>query len=142
MLHRKRKETKHGAWPICTWLLLNFFPFPVGHPPNPPCSTEFSTNGRRHATLLKLELESEMGRGTCFDFVRVLMVVWAGKAALLRCLCVNGGCTTLSVMETLRLSLASSEQNVEKNPPHARGGGNDGDTKRSQTCCSLAPSLP
>ena len=22
----------------CAWLLLNFFPFPVGHPPHPPCT--------------------------------------------------------------------------------------------------------
>ena len=34
MAHRKWKETKQH--PSCAWLLINFFPFPVGHPPQGP----------------------------------------------------------------------------------------------------------
>ena len=38
MAHRKWKEAKQlpGTAGLA-WLLLNFFPFPVGHPPHPHC---------------------------------------------------------------------------------------------------------
>ena len=30
-------QAKHVAWPSCTWLLLIFFPFPMGHPMSAGC---------------------------------------------------------------------------------------------------------
>ena len=36
-MERKQATAKHVAWPSCAWQLLSFFPFPVGHPPHPPC---------------------------------------------------------------------------------------------------------
>ena len=32
-MERNKATAKHVAWSNCTWLLLSFFPFPVGHPP-------------------------------------------------------------------------------------------------------------
>ena len=37
-IERNLARAKHVAWPSCAWQLLNFFPFPVGHPPHPPCT--------------------------------------------------------------------------------------------------------
>ena len=30
-MERNEATAKHVAWPSCAWLLLRFFPFPVGH---------------------------------------------------------------------------------------------------------------
>ena len=38
-IERNLARAKHVAWPSCAWQLLNFFPFPVLHPPHPPCSS-------------------------------------------------------------------------------------------------------
>ena len=37
-MERNEATAKHAAWPSCAWLQLNFFPFPAGHPPHPPCT--------------------------------------------------------------------------------------------------------
>ena len=36
-MERNEATAKHVAWPSFAWQLLSFFPFPVGHPPHPPC---------------------------------------------------------------------------------------------------------
>ena len=35
-IERNLATAKHVAWPSCAWLLLNSFPFPVGHHPIRP----------------------------------------------------------------------------------------------------------
>ena len=37
-MERNEALAKHVAWPCCDWLLLNFFPFPVGHPEHEHCT--------------------------------------------------------------------------------------------------------
>ena len=51
MTHRKWKEMKQTskpvAWPSLAWLLLSFFPFPVGHPEHEHCTlTDYAIETR------------------------------------------------------------------------------------------------
>ena len=36
-MQRNLATAKHVAWPRCAWLLLSFFPYPVGHPEHEHC---------------------------------------------------------------------------------------------------------
>ena len=36
-MERNKATAKHVAWPSCAWLLLSFFPYPVGHPEHEHC---------------------------------------------------------------------------------------------------------
>ena len=36
-MERNEATAKHDAWPSCAWLLLSFFPYPVGHPEQEQC---------------------------------------------------------------------------------------------------------
>ena len=37
-MERNEATAKHIAWPSCAWLLLTFFPYPVGHPDHVHCT--------------------------------------------------------------------------------------------------------
>ena len=37
-MERNEATAKHVAWPSCAWLLLSFFPYPVGHPEHEHCT--------------------------------------------------------------------------------------------------------
>ena len=36
-MERNEATAKHVAWPSCSWLLLSFFPYPVGHTEHVHC---------------------------------------------------------------------------------------------------------
>ena len=40
-MERNEATSKHVAWPSCSWLLLSFFPNPVGHPKHEQCRPYF-----------------------------------------------------------------------------------------------------
>ena len=37
-MERNEASAKHVVWPSCAWLLLRFFPYPVGHPDHEHCT--------------------------------------------------------------------------------------------------------
>ena len=50
----KNEETaQHVAWPSCAWLLLSFFPFPVGHPVAHRCLMTTKDNGGKVSARLQ-----------------------------------------------------------------------------------------
>ena len=37
-MERNQSTAKHVVWPSCAWVLLSFFPYPVGHPEHEHCT--------------------------------------------------------------------------------------------------------
>ena len=53
-MERNEATAKHVAWPNCAWLLLRFFPFPVGH----SVAAHSRMTPSRHPVALQKEVSS------------------------------------------------------------------------------------
>ena len=68
-MERNLATAKHVAWPSCSWLLLRFFPYPVGHPEHEHCTVPFLDTLSRflmegRASLKYSQVKSQIRKAT------------------------------------------------------------------------------